>query len=190
MLSGLVALENDGASLDRDELVAMIHLLLIAGQETTVDLISNGVLAMLTNPDQWHALTAEPSLASAVVEEVLRYDGPVEIVPPRIALRELEFAGGIIPAFETVALSVYGANHDPDVFAEPASFDIHRPDVAQHLAFGHGAHFCLGARLARLEGRIMFEQLALRFPKLQLAGDPADRRGDEPRVTSLPLRLE
>ena len=137
-----------------------IHLLLIAGQETTVDLISHGVLAMLTNPDQWRALTAQPSLASAAVEEVLRYGGPVEIVPPRIALRE------------------------------PASFDIHRLDVARHLAFGHGVHFCLGARLARLEGRIMFEQLARRFPKLRLAGDPAERRGDELRVTSLPLHLD
>lgn len=171
LLSELVALEATGNGLDRDELVALVQLLLIAGQETAVDLIVNAIRLLLTHPSQWQALRDDPSFAAAVVEETLRYRGSVEIVPPRYTFRELELAGGTIPAFERVALSLWGANRDPAVFAEPNVFNIHRDDVSHHLAFGHGAHFCLGASLGRLEGRVMLERVAQLLPTLRLAAD-------------------
>jgi cytochrome P450 len=188
LLSRLVALESTGDGLDRDELVAMVQLLLIAGQETTVDLIVNAIRLLLADPDQWQALRADPSLAAAVVEETLRYRGSVEIVPPRFTFRPVELAGGTIPAFERVALSLWGANRDPAVFAEPDVFDIHRADVDHHLAFGHGAHFCLGASLGRLEGRIMLERIAEQLPTLRLAADHTDLDGFRLHRDVLPLR--
>ncbi len=187
LLSALVALERDGDALDRDELVAMVQLLLIAGQETTVLLIANGLRALLTDPDQWRALVADPGLAPAVVEETLRFHGPVEIAPPRYAFTDVSLAGGTIPAYERVGLSILGANRDPAVFADPDVFDLHRTDVGRHVGFGHGIHFCLGAPLARLEGRIMFERLAQRFPGLRLAVDPA---GLPSHLRELPLLLD
>ncbi len=190
LLSALVALEATGDSLDRDELVAMVQLLLIAGQETTVDLIVNGIRLLLTHPEQWDAVRDDPSLAAAVVEETLRFRGPVEIVPPRFAFEDVELGGGVIPAFERVALSLWGANRDPDVFEDPNRFDIHRADVRRHIAFGHGIHFCLGAPLGRLEGRLMFERIARPLPDLELAVDPAEL--DAFRLhhgVGLPLRL-
>ncbi|WP_062348901.1 cytochrome P450 family protein [Herbidospora yilanensis] len=174
LISELVALEAGGDALDRDELVAMVQLLLIAGQETTVDVIVNGVRLLLTHPDQWRDLRADPSLAGAVVEETLRFRGPVEIVPPRFAFRDLDLAGGVIPAYERVALSLWGANRDPEVFADPDVFDVHRPDAGRHIAFGHGVHFCLGAALGRLEARIMFDRVARELGTLRLAVDPAE----------------
>ncbi|MFC0506497.1 cytochrome P450 [Micromonospora costi] len=174
LISDLVAREDRGDRLDRDELVALVQLLLIAGQETTVDLIVNGVRLLLGHPAQWQALRDEPALASAVVEETLRFRGPVEIVPPRYAFRDVEIAGGRIPAYDRVGLSLWGANRDPAVFARPHEFDIHRPDVRRHIAFGYGIHFCLGAHLARLEARIMFERIAQGLPGLRLAADPRD----------------
>jgi len=189
LLSELVALEIDGEGLGRDELVAMIQLLLIAGQETTVYLIVNGIRALLTHPEQWRELRENPSLAAVAVEEILRFDGPVEIVPPRFTLKELGLGGGRIPAFERVGLSVLGANRDPDMFSEPDVFDIHRTDVNNHVAFGHGIHFCLGAPLARLEGRIMFERLAEQLPGLSLAADLTDLGWIQPQSGQLPLRV-
>jgi cytochrome P450 len=174
LLSELVALEAQGDALDRNELVAMVQLLLIAGQETTVDVIVNAVRLLLTHPEQWAELRADPSLASAVVEETLRFRGPVEIVPPRFTFRDIELAGGTIPAFERVGLSLWGANRDPEVFADPDVFDIHRRDVGRHIAFGYGIHFCLGAPLGRLEARLMLENVARELPGLGLAIDPAE----------------
>jgi cytochrome P450 len=187
LLSELVALEHEGDALDRDELVAMVQLLLIAGQETTVYVIATGLLALLTHPDQWRALREDPSLAPAAVEEILRFDGPVEIAPPRFTFEELELAGGTIPAFETVALSILGANRDPEVFSDPDVFDVRRADARQHIAFGHGIHFCVGAPLARLEGRIMFERIAEQLPDLRLAVDPTELRRTKQRLAQLPL---
>ncbi|GIH25298.1 cytochrome P450 [Acrocarpospora phusangensis] len=189
LLSELVALEAQGDALDRDELVAMVQLLLIAGQETTVDVIVNGIRLLLTHPEQWQDLRADPSLASALVEETLRYRGPVEIVPPRFTFRDLDIAGGTIPAFERVGLSLWGANRDPSVFADPDVFDIHRPDVHRHIAFGHGIHFCLGASLGRLEARIMFDRIARELPRLRLAVDPDDVDDFRLHWGSLPLRI-
>ncbi len=189
LLSALVALESTGEGLDRDELVAMVQLLLIAGQETTVDLIVNGVRLLLTHKPQWDALRDDPSLAPAVVEETLRFRGPVEIVPPRFTFRDVELAGGVIPAFERVALSLWGANRDPEVFDRPDEFDVNRPDVRRHIAFGHGIHFCLGAPLGRLEGRIMFERIARDLPDLQLAVDADGLDSFRLHHGGLPLRV-
>jgi cytochrome P450 len=189
LLSRLVALEADGDALDRDELVAMIQLLLVAGQETAVYLIVNGIRALLTHPEQWRSLREDPSLAAAALEEILRFDGPVELVPPRHSFRPVRLGGGTIPAFEKVGLSVLGANRDPEVFREPDVFDIRRADAGRHIAFGHGIHFCLGAALGRLEGRIMFQRLAERLPTLRLARDPGPDGWIAPHSGELPLRL-
>ncbi|MFU8850216.1 cytochrome P450 [Micromonospora sp. SL1-18] len=187
LISQLVALAERGDPLDRDELVALVQLLLVAGQETTVDLIVNGIRLLLTHPEQWQALRDDPSLAAAVVEETLRYRGPVEIVPPRFAFQDIEMVGGRIPAFDRVGLSLWGANRDPGVFERPHEFDIHRTDVRKHIAFGHGIHFCLGAHLARLESRIMFERIARQLPGLRLAVDSADLDGFRLHQHGLPL---
>ncbi|MGK5740339.1 cytochrome P450 family protein [Micromonospora sp. URMC 103] len=189
LMSELVARENLGDRLDRDELVALVQLLLIAGQETTVDLIVNGIRLLLTHPDQWRALREDPTLAAAVVEETLRFRGPVEIVPPRFAFEDVEIGGGRIPAFDRVGLSLWGANRDPAVFDQPHRFDIHRTDVRRHIAFGYGIHFCLGAHLARLESRIMFERIAQGLPGLRLAGDTRDLDGFRLHQDRLPLRV-
>ncbi|MFI6262457.1 cytochrome P450 [Micromonospora sp. NPDC051006] len=189
LISELVTIEDRGDQLDRDELVALVQLLLVAGQETTVDLIGNGIRLLLAHPEQWQALRDDPRLAAAVVEETLRFRGPVEIVPPRFALQDVELAGGRIPAFDRVALSLWGANRDPDVFDRPHVFDIHRADVRRHIAFGHGIHFCLGAHLARLESRIMIERIAEQLPDLRLAVDPADLDGFRLHHDQLPLEV-
>jgi cytochrome P450 len=184
LLSGLVALE-----LDRDELVAMIQLLLIAGQETSVYLIVNGLRALLTHREQWDALCADPSLAAAAVEEIARFDGPVELAPPRYTFTDVRLGGATIPAFEKVGLSLLGANRDPDAFRDPDVFDIRRADGGRHLAFGHGIHFCLGAGLGRLEGRVMFARLAEQLPTLRLAEDPRAGGWIEPHVGELALTV-
>ncbi|MEU8298874.1 cytochrome P450 [Micromonospora sp. NPDC048909] len=189
LISELVTIEDRGDQLDRDELVALVQLLLVAGQETTVDLIGNGIRLLLTHPAQWQALRDDPLLAAAVVEETLRFRGPVEIVPPRFALQDVELAGGRIPAYDRVALSLWGANRDPGVFDRPHVFDIHRTDVRKHIAFGHGIHFCLGAHLARLESRIMIERIAQQLPDLRLAVDPADLDGFRLHHDQLPLAV-
>jgi cytochrome P450 len=150
--------------LTRDELVATIQLLLIAGQETAVYVIATGLRALLSHAEQWAALCDDPSLAAAAVEEIVRFDGPVEIAPPRFALRAI----GPIPRGEKVGLAVLGANRDPEAFADPGAFDIRRTDVNRHLGFGHGIHYCLGAGLGRLEARVVFRRHAARLPGLQL----------------------
>jgi len=151
LISALAAIEE----LTRDELVAMIQLLLIAGQETAVYVIRHGLEALRAG-GQWDLLCEDPSLAAAAVEEVVRFDGPVEIAPPRIALRDL----GPIARGDKVGLAICGANRDPEVFTAPDTFDIRRPDLGRHIGFGHGIHFCLGAGLGRLEARVVFQRLA------------------------------
>ncbi|MFI7022187.1 cytochrome P450 [Micromonospora sp. NPDC049900] len=189
LISELVAAEDRADRLDRDELVALVQLLLIAGQETTVDLIVNGLRLLLTHPEQWAALRDEPALAEAVVEETLRFRGPVEIVPPRFAFADVELAGGRIPAFDRVGLSIWGANRDPSVFDRPHEFDIARSDVRRHIAFGYGIHFCLGAHLARLESRILLDRVARHLPGLRLAVDATDLDAFRLHHDGLPLRV-
>ncbi|WP_031466373.1 cytochrome P450 [Sciscionella sediminilitoris] len=167
LISGLLAVPG----LAEHDLIATCILLLIAGHETTVNLIGNGTLALLRHPDQLALLRAEPERAEAAVEELLRYDSPVQMTM-RLAREDAEVGEVPIPRGAAMILLVGSANRDPDVFAEPENFDIAR-NPAKHLAFGQGVHFCLGAPLARLEGRIVLRTLLERVPGLRLAGTPA-----------------
>ncbi|MFG2996903.1 cytochrome P450 [Streptomyces sp. NPDC048340] len=172
LLSALIRTrDEDGDSLSPDELIGMAFLLLVAGHETTVNLISNGVRALLAHPGQLAELRGDfDGLLDGAVEEMLRYDGPVQNSTFRFAREDLEIAGTAIPAGATVLVSLAGADRDPARFADADTFDIHRAPQG-HLAFGHGLHFCIGAPLARMEGRIALRGLLERFP--DLADDPA-----------------
>ncbi|MFI2203119.1 cytochrome P450 [Streptomyces sp. NPDC020192] len=162
---------EDGDRLSAQELRGMAFLLLIAGHETTVNLIGNGVHSLLTHPDQLAALRADMSLLDGAVEEMLRYDGPVHTATYRFAAEPLEIAGAAIEQGEHVVISLTSAQRDDDRYADPHRFDIRR-DTRGHLAFGHGIHYCLGAPLARLEGRIAIATLLDRAPGLTLDATP------------------
>ncbi|MGW6280201.1 cytochrome P450 [Kribbella sp. NPDC055071] len=164
VISYLVAASPDGIT--PYELHTTARLLLIAGFETTVNLIGNGIAALLDHPAQWELLRAEPGRAAAVVEEVLRYAPPVQSTS-RIAHEPVSVAGVDLPPDSWVLLLLAAANRDPQVFSDPAVFDITRPRQAEHLAFSSGIHYCLGAPLARLEAQIAFAELATRIPKLR-----------------------
>jgi cytochrome P450 family 107 subfamily K polypeptide 1 len=169
MISRLVHAEEDGDMLDEDEILSMVFLLFLAGHVTTVNLVGNGVVALLTHPDQLAKLKANPELAKGVVEETLRYWGPVDFVGRRIAKEDVEVGGTVIPTGEQATASLASANRDPERFANPDVFDIARPDANRHLAFGKGIHVCLGAPLARVEAQVAFTTLFRRFPELRLA---------------------
>jgi cytochrome P450 len=169
LLSALIAVRDEGDRLTEDELTSMVFLLLVAGHETTVNLIANGVLALLTHPDQLATLRAEPERIDAAVEELLRFDGPLQSALPAQTVADVELDGVLIPAGETVVISVLAANRDPARQPDADRLDLSRPE-ASHLAFGHGIHHCLGAPLARLEARIALSTLLDRFPDLHLAG--------------------
>ncbi|WUJ72133.1 cytochrome P450 [Kribbella soli] len=173
LLSGLIAARDGGDRLSEDELTSMIFLLLAAGHETTVSLITNGVHALLRHPDQLELLKAEPDRLPAAVEELLRYDGPLQAAIPYIAQAPIDIAGSRIEAGEVIVFALLPANRDPRKVERPDELDITRPDSA-HLAFGHGIHHCLGAPLARLEGRIALGMLFERFPDLRLAEPERD----------------
>ncbi|MGY1581111.1 cytochrome P450 family protein [Streptomyces sp. MN13] len=162
---------EDGDRLSPEELRGMAYLLLIAGHETTVNLITNGVHALLTHPGQLAALCADMSLIDGAVEEMLRYEGPVEAATFRYAAEPLEIAGTRLEAGETVMIGLTAADRDGARYPEPDRFDIRR-DPRAHLAFGHGIHFCLGAPLARLEARTAIATLLDRAPGLALDGPP------------------
>lgn len=174
LITHLLQVEDEGDRLDEEELVAMIFLLLVAGHITTVNLIGNGVLALLTHPAELAALQAEPTLIGNVVEESLRYWGPVEVASERFATAPVELDGVQIQRGDVVVPLLGAANRDPARFADPHRFDIRRPDGHRHLAFGKGVHACLGAPLARLEARIALGTLWRRYPDLQLAVPEAD----------------
>ncbi|HZB50294.1 MAG TPA: cytochrome P450 [Mycobacteriales bacterium] len=173
MLSALATVTEAGDRLTDGELVAMAFLLLAAGHETTVNLIGNGVLALVTHPAQLAALRADRSRLPAAIEEFLRYDGPVSQATLRFTAEPVEIGGTPIPAGEFVLVSLDAANHDRRRYAEPDAFDIGR-DAAGHLAFGHGIHYCLGAPLARLEAEVAFTGLLDAYERIELAV-PADR---------------
>ncbi|KAB1978823.1 cytochrome P450 family protein [Streptomyces triticiradicis] len=166
------ATDEDGDRLTPGELVGMAFLLLVAGHETTVNLISNGVRALLTHPGQLAALRADMSLLDGAVEEMLRYDGPLESSTNRCTTEPVEIAGTVVPALEPVLISLASAHRDPDRYEDPDTFDIRR-DARGHLGFGHGIHYCIGAPLARLEGRIALRSLLERCPELALDAGPA-----------------
>ncbi|MET9883020.1 cytochrome P450 [Streptomyces sp. NPDC006430] len=158
--------DEDGDSLSADELIGMAFLLLIAGHETTVNLVTNGVRALLAHPEQLAALRADyDGLLGGAVEEMLRYEGPVQNATYRYAREDLEIGGRLIPAGATVVVSLAGGDRDPARYADADTFDIRRAPQG-HLAFGHGLHYCLGAPLARMEGRIAIRGLLERFPEL------------------------
>jgi cytochrome P450 len=169
MISRLVHAEEDGDVLDEDEVLATVFLMFLAGHVTTVNLVGNGVVALLTHPSQLAKLKADPSLAKGVVEETLRYWGPVDFIGRRIAREDVEVGGTVIPAGEQATVSLASANRDPERFADPDVFDITRADANRHVAFGKGIHVCLGAPLARVEGQVAFDTLFRRYPDLRLA---------------------
>ncbi|HXW88472.1 MAG TPA: cytochrome P450 [Streptosporangiaceae bacterium] len=174
LLSALIAAEDEGDRLSSGELVSTALLLLIAGFETTVNLIGNGLVALLGERQQWEHLTAEPALIPAAVEELLRYDSPVQLTS-RTATEHVDLDGVVIPQGASIIVAIGGANRDPEAFGDPDRLRVDRPDAARHLSFSLGIHHCLGSALARLEGRIALEELARRYPALELAAPPTRR---------------
>jgi cytochrome P450 len=173
MISALLAVEERGDVLSHRELLIMCNLLLIAGHETTVNLIGNGLRALLTHPDQLQRLREQPDLIETAVEELLRFDSPVQLTG-RVVSQDLEIAGVQMRPGHFVMVLLGAANRDPAQFPEPDRLDLAR-HPNQHLSFGRGIHFCLGAPLARVEGQIAIGKLVQRFPRLRLDGEPVQR---------------
>ncbi|MER5179365.1 cytochrome P450 [Streptomyces sp. NPDC002896] len=185
LLSALIrTTADDGDRLSREELRGMGYLLLVAGHETTVNLIANGVHALLTHPDQLAALRADMGLLDGAVEEMLRYEGPVENATFRFAAEPLDIAGSSIAPGEAVLVGLSAADRDGKRFPEPDRFDIRRAPQG-HLAFGHGIHFCLGAPLARIEARVALRSLLDRCPDLVL---DVDREPPGPWIPGMLIR--
>ena len=170
MISALLAAEEAGDKLSREELLMTLMLLLVAGHETTRNLIGNGMLALLKHPDQLRRLRDEPDLMESAVHEVLRYDSPVQM-DGRIAREDVEFGGKRIRKGQRIIGLIGAANRDPEAFPQPDQLDIGRQQTS-HIAFGRGIHHCLGSSLALLEGRIAFASLLRRFASIQLAREP------------------
>jgi cytochrome P450 len=175
LISGLIRASDHGEHLTENEAAAMAFILLFAGFETTVNLIGNGTLALLRHPAERARLQADPSLYPGAVEELLRYDGPVEMATWRFATEPLTVGGAEIAAGEPVLVVLAAADRDPERFTDPDTLDLARRDNP-HLGFGHGIHYCIGAPLARLEGRVALERLLTRLPDLVLAAAPDDLR--------------
>lgn len=192
LISGLVQAEQDGDRLNNDELVSMIFLLLLAGHETTVNLISSGVLALLEFPDQMQLLRENPDLIDSAVEELIRYGNPIEQASPRVLVEDVELHGQVLPKGALVWLALASANRDDDAFPNADRLDITR-QPNKHLGFGMGIHYCLGAPLARMEARIAinallgcYSDIALTVPKDQLSWRTSlSVRG----LRALPLRV-
>ncbi|HZI45203.1 MAG TPA: cytochrome P450 [Ilumatobacter sp.] len=194
LLSGLLAVEDDGDTLSPAELIAFVVLLYVAGHETTVNLIGNGTVALLRNPDELIRWRDDPTLDGAAIDELLRFDGPVQHTV-RVPMEPVTFTGAhgetiVAEPGDTVLTVLGAANHDPHIFDEPHALRLGRPNAQRHLAFSTGIHYCLGASLAKLEATIAIGRLIRRFESIELAGEPhwRDRltiRG----VDRLPLRL-
>ncbi len=173
MITALMNAEEEGDKLTHEELLGTLMLLLVAGNETTRNLIGNGMLALLRRPDQLQRLRDNPDLLDSAVNELLRYDSPVQL-DGRIAREDVEIAGSHIQAGERVISAIGAANRDPAVFTNPNALDIGRREKS-HISFGRGIHHCLGAPLAMMEGRIAFSSLLDRFPSMSLAAEPEFR---------------
>jgi pimeloyl-[acyl-carrier protein] synthase len=174
LLSALIAAEEAGDKLSEEELLATCILILIAGHETTVNLIGNGVLALLRHPDELHRLRQTPALIASAVEELLRYDGPVQRTA-RVASDDATIGGRTIRKGDMVMPFIGAADRDPAQFPDPDRLDLARGDN-RHIAFGWGIHFCLGAPLARVEGQIAIDTLVRRLPRLELATESPEYR--------------
>ncbi len=170
LLSGLIAVEESGDQLTEEEIVSTCNLLLIAGHETTVNLIANAILAMLRVPEQWAALGADAGRASAVVEETLRYDPPVQLAI-RNALEDMVIGDTTVIKGDTMMVLLAAAQRDPTEYDRPDTFDPDRGTL-RHLGFGRGAHYCLGAPLARLEASVALSAVTARFPGARLDSEP------------------
>ena len=171
LVSALIAARDGEERLDQQELLSTIFQLVVAGHDTTTSLIGNSVVALLRHPEQLAALRSDPDRIPAAVEELLRYDAPVPHSTFRYAVAPVEVEGVTIPAGAQVIISLAAANRDPDRFPDAEALELDRTDQ-RHLAFGHGIHFCLGAALARMEGRLALGSLLRRFPELRLAVRP------------------
>jgi cytochrome P450 len=191
LLTALIEARDGDDRLTEDELTSMVQLLFIAGNDTTVSLIANGTLALLTHPSELAAVRADPSRWPTAIEELLRFDSPAQVPLPVTTEEPVEIAGRTIPAGQVVIVSLLAANRDPGRFPEPDRLDLSR-DARAHLAFGHGIHHCVGAPLARLEGRIALRALFDRFPDLTLAAAPESLEREPAllfnKLTSLPVR--
>jgi cytochrome P450 len=174
ILSALVTAHDQGDQLTLDELSSIAMLLLAAGFETTVNLLGNGAILLMRHPDQLDMLQAQPQRWAGTVEEILRYDSPVQRTG-RVAQRDVEVAGRRLRTGSLVILLLGGANRDPAVFAAPDRFDVQRPEADHNIAFSSGIHYCIGAALARLEGEVGLQALFRRFPDLAVTG-PLHRR--------------
>jgi len=189
LLSALAAVDVDGDRITSGEVMALAVLLLVAGHETTVNLIGNGMLALLRAPAELERLRQSPELIGPAVDELLRFDGPVQITQ-RVVIEDMDVVGCPVKAGDEILLVLGAANRDPAVFAEPHRLDVGR-DARRHVAFGGGIHHCLGAALARMEGQIAFQALLDRFGRIELAGTPVRRptftlRGLEALPVALP----
>ncbi|MFB6365188.1 cytochrome P450 [Paenibacillus elgii] len=186
--SGLVQAHDEGDQLSESELLSTIWLLILAGHETTVNLVGNGTLALLKHPEQMRLLRSDPSLLPSAVEELLRYAGPV-MIASRFASEDITMHGKEIRKGEMVLVSLAAANLDPHQFSNPEALDITREEN-EHIAFGKGIHLCLGAPLARLEGQVAFGTLLQRLPHLRLAVAPEQltyNRSTMRSLASLPV---
>ncbi len=188
-LTSVLAAER-GDQVRPGELLSMCILLLVAGFETTVNLLGNALLALQDNPDQWRLLTEQPELAGQAIEETLRWNPPVQRTE-RVAFEDQDVAGTPVHKDQWILLLLGGTGRDPSVFPDPDRFDITRSHGAEHLAFSSGIHYCLGAPLARLEATIALEQLAIRLPAIRRAGPVTMRRTTLIRgPLHLPMRVE
>ena len=176
LLSALLAVEDDGDVLSFEELISFVVLLYVAGHETTVNLIGNGTLALLRHPDQLDRWRHDPSLDATAIDELLRYDGPVQHTV-RVAMQPMSFAdatGGtvVVEPGHTILTVLGAANRDPAMFDDPHTLRLDRPNAARHTAFSAGIHYCLGASLAKLEATVAITRLIRRFDRIELAAEP------------------
>jgi len=169
LMSALIDAEIDGRHLDEQELLGFCFVLIVAGNDTTTNLIANGAVLLAEHPEQRAELTAHPAGLHDAIEEMLRVESPAQVLPRRV-LEDVTLHGRRLPAGALLRLVWGAANLDEREFPDPERFDIHR--APRHIAFGHGAHFCLGARLARLEARVAFEELLARMPDYELSDEP------------------
>jgi cytochrome P450 len=183
LISNLIYAEEENQRLTEPEIISLCHLLLVAGNLTTTDLIGNGILALLRNPSELAKLRAEPKLIADVIEETLRYDSSITHAV-RIATRPMEMGGVTIEEGQTISSFLNAAHHDPSAHPHPERFDIERPDK-RHSAFGGGAHYCIGAPLARAEAQIAISLLFTRFPNLRLMSNYTPTRKSLPSFNGL-----